>query len=95
MECLLCVAFRLWAKDIMVNRAGSALPGNESTDKTYYGLHESRGRGTWGRDLEPTGGAPEDLGGRGSTPRPCEQQKLKGSCRELCSGNWQRPGEQE
>ena len=45
MECLLCVAFRLWAKDIMVNRAGSALPGNESTDKTYYGLHESRGRG--------------------------------------------------
>lgn len=56
MECLLCVAFRLWAKDIMVNRAGSALPGNESTDKTYYGLHESRGRGTWGRDLEPTVG---------------------------------------
>ena len=78
MECPLCVAFRLWAKDIVVNRAGSALPGNESRDKTYYGLHESRGRGMWGRDLEPMVGAPEELGEGGSTLRPCGQQKLKG-----------------
>lgn len=88
MECLLCGAFRLRAKDIVVNRAGSALPGNESTDKTYYGLHESRGRGTWGRDLEPMVGAPEDLGERGPTSRPCGQQKLKESSRESGALFW-------
>lgn len=53
MECLLCVASLLWAKDITVNTAGSALPGNEPTDETYYGLQESggrgRGAGTWSR----------------------------------------------
>lgn len=89
MECLLCVASVLWAKDIMVNIVGSALPGNESTDETYYGLQESRGKGTWGWDLEPMVGAPEDLGEKGSTLRPCGQQKLKGrSWQELGALFW-------
>lgn len=58
MECLLCVASKLWAKDIVVNIAGSALPGNESTDETYYGLHESRGEGDVGLGLGADGGGP-------------------------------------
>lgn len=71
MEACVCSAYygvpavcgiQTWAKDIVVNRAGSALPGNESTDNTYYGLHERAGEGDGRRDLELTGWGPEDPG---------------------------------
>lgn len=39
MECLLCTAAELWAKDMVVSEAGSALPGKRvHRQETYRGL---------------------------------------------------------